>query len=85
MSSGGQGNSRGTGALQSVAHTCAPLAISEGRLLPVGMLVPRITKGVGWCSRVKRGNNTTLTQQKLLTMVVMHACAQLSVLYEGSG
>ena len=58
MSSGGQGNSRGTGALQRVAHACAPLAISEGRSLPVGMLVPGIAKGAGRCSRVKRGNNT---------------------------
>ena len=58
MSSGGQGNSRGTGALQRVAHTCAPLAISVGQLLPVDMLVAEITKGVGWCSRVERGNNT---------------------------
>ena len=58
MSSRGQGNSRGTGALQRVAHACMPLAISEGWLLPMGILVPGIAKGAGQCSRVKRGNNT---------------------------
>jgi hypothetical protein len=55
MSLGGQGNSRGTGVLQRVVHACAPLAILENQLLPVGTLVAGIAKGAGWCSRVKRG------------------------------
>ena len=58
MSSGGQRNSRGTGVLQRVAHACTPLAILEGQLLPMGMLIVGIAKCVGWCSRVERGNNT---------------------------
>jgi hypothetical protein len=58
ISLGGQGNSRGTGVLQKVMHACAPLAISEDQLLPVGMLIPGIAKGAGWCGRVERGNNT---------------------------
>ena len=58
MSLGGQGNSRGTGVLQRVMHACAPLAILGGWSLPVGTLVAGIAKGVGWCSRVERKNNT---------------------------
>ena len=47
MNSGGQGNSRGTRALLWVAHACITLAILDNQLLPVGMLVAGIAKGVG--------------------------------------
>ena len=47
MSLGGQGNSRGTGVLQRVAHACVPLAILEGQSLFVGMLVAGIANGAG--------------------------------------
>ena len=62
MSLGGQRNSRGTGVLQRVMHACMPLAILGGWSLPMGMLIAEIAKGVGQCSRVKRGNNTPLLE-----------------------